>query len=139
MEYLAATNQGVHMMFVCTVRTRNRTQLLAPIRFGLGATAGYVYSWNCSNFSRYDMFRQVLTFCYKSVYSYNIVFIVNHMLLFYSLLISAFKAQWSLYVPPDLTLKISAFCPHSCIYVFCVGSQNKQPLFLYTTLTDWFL
>jgi hypothetical protein len=29
------------------------------------------------------------------------------------------------------------FCPHSCIYVLC-GSQNKQRIFHYTILTDWF-
>ena len=28
--------------------------------------------------------------------------------------------------------------PTHCIYVLC-GSQNKQRLFPYTTLTDWFL
>ena len=26
-----------------------------------------------------------------------------------------------------------------CFYVFFYGSQNKQQLFPYTTLTDWFL
>jgi hypothetical protein len=45
-----------------------------------------------------------------------------------------------LYVPPGLTFRNSVFCPHSCIYVFfSYGSQNKQRLFPYTTLTDWFL
>jgi hypothetical protein len=28
--------------------------------------------------------------------------------------------------------------PTQCIYVLC-GSQNKQPLFPYTALTDWFV
>jgi len=28
--------------------------------------------------------------------------------------------------------------PTQCICVLC-GSQNKQPLFPYTALTDWFL
>jgi len=28
--------------------------------------------------------------------------------------------------------------PTQCMYVL-YGSQNKQPLFPYTTLTDWFL
>jgi len=28
--------------------------------------------------------------------------------------------------------------PAQCIYVLC-ESQNKQPLFPYTTLSDWFL
>jgi len=29
--------------------------------------------------------------------------------------------------------------PTQCIYVFFCGSQNKQRLFPYTALTDWFL
>jgi hypothetical protein len=28
--------------------------------------------------------------------------------------------------------------PTQCIYVLC-GSENKQPLFSYTALTDWFV
>jgi hypothetical protein len=32
----------------------------------------------------------------------------------------------------------STFCPHSLFMRF-YGSQNKQRLFSYTTLTDWFL
>jgi len=44
----------------------------------------------------------------------------------------------ALYVPPGLTLKNSTFCPHSVFCVLC-GSQNKQRLFPYTTLTDWFV
>ena len=49
-----------------------------------------------------------------------------------------FKAQWKLYVPPDLTFTIlrSAHTVHLC--VLC-GSQNKQRLFPYTALTDWFV
>jgi hypothetical protein len=43
-----------------------------------------------------------------------------------------FKAQWSLCAPSGVTFKNST--------VFDVyGSQNKQPLFPYTTLTDSFL
>jgi len=42
--------------------------------------------------------------------------------------------QLSIYVPPGLTFTNSALCPHS---VLC-GSQNKQRLFPYTALTDWF-
>lgn len=56
MEYLAATNQGVHMMFVCTVPTRNIFQLLAPNRHALSATVQHVrrhlgvyQAWRCSS------------------------------------------------------------------------------------------
>jgi hypothetical protein len=40
----------------------------------------------------------------------------------------------------SLTFSNSTFCPRSCIHmhVLC-GSQNKQRLFPYTALTDWFL
>jgi len=40
-----------------------------------------------------------------------------------------FKAQWSLYVPPGLTLINSTFCPHSCIYVFCVDLRTNSDYF----------
>jgi len=36
----------------------------------------------------------------------------------------------------SLTFNNSTFCPHS---LFMCGSENKQPLFPYTTLTDWFV
>jgi hypothetical protein len=39
--------------------------------------------------------------------------------------------------PTSLTFTNSTFCPHS-VFVLC-GSENKQPLFPYTALTDWFL
>jgi hypothetical protein len=42
--------------------------------------------------------------------------------------------QPSVYVPP--TIPRSAHALYLC--VLC-GSQNKQPLFPYTTLTDWFV
>ena len=39
------------------------------------------------------------------------------------------KAQWSLYIPPDLTFSNSTFCPHSCIYVFCVDLRTNSDHF----------
>ena len=58
----------------------------------------------------------------------------------------ALKAQWSLYVPHSSHYMYSQFNIHK-FYVLptqlylCVlcGSQNKQLLFPYTTLTGWFL
>jgi hypothetical protein len=45
--------------------------------------------------------------------------------------------QWSLYVPPGLTLKKPYVLPYTvCLCVLC-GSENKQRLFPYTALTDW--
>jgi hypothetical protein len=49
------------------------------------------------------------------------------------------KVQWLLYVPPGLTFTNSTFCPQSMFMCFLCGSQNKQRLFPYTALTDWFL
>jgi len=48
------------------------------------------------------------------------------------------QEQWLLYVPRGLTFTIlrSAHTLYLCI--LC-GSQNKQRLFPYTTLTDWFV
>jgi len=46
--------------------------------------------------------------------------------------------QWSLYVPPVKNWKILRYAHTLCLCVLC-GSENKQPLFPYTTLTDWFL
>ena len=44
-----------------------------------------------------------------------------------------FKTHWSLYVPPELTLKNSAFCPQS-VFV-CIlrisGEKNLAIIFLY--------
>ena len=37
----------------------------------------------------------------------------------------------------SLTFNNSTFCPHS-VFTCLFGSQNKQRLFPYTTLTDWF-
>jgi hypothetical protein len=57
-----------------------------------------------------------------------------------------FAAQRSLYVPTDSwTFTNSTFCPHSVycavrteyLCVLC-GSENKQRLFPYRALTDWF-
>jgi len=49
-----------------------------------------------------------------------------------------FKTQWTLYVP---LVQYSTILPSAHTVYLCVlcGSQNKQPLFPYTTLTDWFL
>jgi hypothetical protein len=49
-----------------------------------------------------------------------------------------FKAQWLLYVPPDSHSAIPRSAHTLYLCVLC-GSQNKQRLFPYTALTDWFL
>jgi len=38
----------------------------------------------------------------------------------------------------SLTFNNSTFCPR-CVLMCLFGSQNKQLLFAYTALTDWFL
>jgi hypothetical protein len=66
--------------------------------------------------------------------SIGMEFSVDTIMLFGTLRLS-FKGQWLLYVPPS-TFRNPTFCPHK-VFVLC-GSQNKQLLFSYTTLTDWF-
>jgi hypothetical protein len=47
------------------------------------------------------------------------------------------KAQWLLYVPPDLAFKkISTFCPTECFLCVLCGCKNKQRLFDRTALTE---
>jgi len=55
-----------------------------------------------------------------------------------STMVTICTAQWSLYVPPGLTLKIPRSAHTMYLCVLC-GSENKQRLFPYTALTDWFL
>ena len=45
------------------------------------------------------------------------------------LLSNRLKAQWLLYVPPGYSFSNSTFCPHSCIYVFCVGMRANSDYF----------
>jgi len=59
--------------------------------------------------------------------------------------INAAEDLWSLYVPHSghymyRQFNIQQFyvLPTQCICVFCVGSQNKQRLFPYTTLTGFY-
>jgi len=49
-----------------------------------------------------------------------------------------FNVHWSLYVPPSLSFTILRSA-HTLYLCFLCGSENKQPLFPYTTLTDWFV
>jgi len=49
-----------------------------------------------------------------------------------------FKLLWLLHIPPGIILKKICVLPTQCIDVLC-GSRNKQLLFPYATLTDWFL
>jgi len=46
--------------------------------------------------------------------------------------------QLFLYVPQGLTINNSTVCPHG-VFMYLYGSENKQRLLPYTTLTDWFL
>jgi len=39
----------------------------------------------------------------------------------------------------QFNIQQSYVLPTQFIYVFLYGSQNKQRLFTYTTLTDWYL
>jgi len=51
----------------------------------------------------------------------------------YRTVVTICTAQWSIYLPPGLS---SAHTVYLCVLF---GSQNKQRLFPYTTLSDWLL
>ena len=71
----------------------------------------------------------------------------------YRTVVTVCTAQWSLYVPHSghyMYRTVVTICTTSLTFTtlrsthtlyLCVlcGSQNKQPLFPYTTLTDWFV
>jgi hypothetical protein len=42
-----------------------------------------------------------------------------------------------MYVQPSLTFRYLMFCPHSVLVFY--GFQNKQQIFPYTDINDWFL
>ena len=111
------------------------------------------------------MYRTVVTVC-TAQWSPYVPHSGHYM---YRTVITIYTAQWSLYVPHSghymyrtvvtiCTAQWSLYVPYSGHYMYhqfniqelyvlptqlylCVlcGSQNKQPLFPYTSLTDWFL
>ena len=103
----------------------------------------YTAQWSlCVPHSGHCMYRTVVTICttQRSLY---VPHIGRYM---YRTLVAICTAQWSLYVPHTGHYMYRQFNIHQ-LYVLptqlylCVlcGSQNKQPLFPYTTLTDWFV
>jgi hypothetical protein len=99
--------------------------------------------------SGHYMYRTVVTICTAqwSLYAPH----SGHYM--YRPVVTICTAQWSLYVPhsghylyrPMVTICTTSLTfttlrsAHTLyLYVLC-GSQNKQPLFPYTRLTDWFL
>ena len=52
---------------------------------------------------------------------------------------NASKAQWSLNVPQGFTFNNSLCSAHTARLCVLCGSHDKQRLFPYITLTDWFL
>ena len=76
--------------------------------------------------SGHYMYRTVVTICTAS----------GHYM--YRTVVTICTAQWSLYVPPVVIFnKFHVLPTQLYVWVLC-GSQNKQRLFPYTTLTDWF-
>ena len=69
---------------------------------------------------------------------YIYIYIYICMYIHDSLYMKPSKAQWSLYAPPVYHSAILRSAQTLCLCVLC-GSQNKQRLFPYTTLTGWFL
>ena len=77
------------------------------------------------------------------LYLANRLFCINHVscqdfIVQWSLYVPTVIVQWSLYVP---TVEHSAILRSAHTVYLCVlcGSENKQRLFTYTALTDWFV
>ena len=92
--------------------------------------------------SGHYMYRTVVTMC-TSQWSVYVPHSGHYM---YSTVVTIRTAQWSLYVPHSgyymyRQFNIQQFHVLPTQLYLCVlcGSQNKQRLFPYTTLTDWFL
>ena len=84
--------------------------------------------------SGHYMYRTVVTIC-TAQWSLYVPHSGHYM---YRTVVTICTAQWSLYVPPGLTFNNSTFTHTVYLCVLC-GSENKQRLFPYTALTDWFL
>ena len=67
--------------------------------------------------SGHCMYRTVVTICTASGYC------------MYRTVVTIYTAQWSLYVPQGLTHTNPTYCPHSCIYVFCVDLRTNSHYF----------
>ena len=95
------------------------------------------------------LYSPVVTIC-TAQWSLYVPYSGHHM---YRTVVTICTVQWSLYVPysghymyhtvvtictTSLTFNNSTFCPTQLYLCVLCGSQNKQPLFPYTTLTDWF-
>ena len=98
--------------------------------------------------SGHYMYRTVVTIC-NAQWSLYVPHSGHSM---YRTVVTIYTAQWSLYVPHSghyMYRTVVTICTTSLTFTFprsahtlylCVlcGSQNKQPLFPYTALTDWF-
>ena len=92
--------------------------------------------------SGHCMYRTVVTICTVQ-WSLYVLHSGHYM---YRTAVTICTVQWSLYVPysghymyrtvvtictASLTFSNSTFCPHSCIYVFCVDLRTNSDYFLY--------
>ena len=82
--------------------------------------------------SGHYMYRTVVTICtvewslYVPQWSLYVPYSGHYM---YRTVVTICTAQWSLYVPYSLTFSNCTFCPHSCIYVFCVDLRTNSDYF----------
>jgi hypothetical protein len=136
-------------------------EIVFTARYGLNLRVVYI---NPSKPSGQYMYRQFniknSTFCSHSVfmcfmwiweptaiislYSFDwffltdIVFTARNGLNLRVMCISPLKPNGH-YRYPQFNIRSFYVLPTQCIYVFLCGPENKQRLFPYTTLTDWFL
>jgi hypothetical protein len=127
----------------------------APVMLLVSASNRQLYRQNSLKPSGHYMYRTVVTICtaqwslyvpHSGHYTVQWSLYVPHSgHCMYRTVVTICTAQWSPYVPHSGHYMYHQFnihqfyvLPTHCIYVFC-GSQNIQPLFPYTTLSDWFL
>jgi len=84
--------------------------------------------------SGHYMYRTMVTICTAQ----RSLYVPHNDHYMYRTMVTICTAQWSLYVPLGLAFTIPRSA-HTVYFCVLCGSQNKQPLFPYTTLTDWFL
>ena len=92
----------------------------------------YCTFFNALKPSGHYMYRTVVTICTVQ-WSLYVPHSGHYM---YRTVVTICTAQWSLYVPHSghymyhqLNIHNSPFCPHSCIYVFCVDLRTNSHYF----------
>ena len=115
-----------HSVFMCFVWIWEQTAIISL----------YSINWLVLLTETECVYRAIRTGCLHVIQGSDIVYRVLHTLqpnghYMYRTVVTIWTAS--------LSLINSTFCPHALYLCVLCGSQNKQRLFPYTALTDWFL